>query len=232
MVTLADCERTQHAWFRAQAAATGGRAFGTHRMDWVWLPETREMLCLFPTEITEAGLLPALAEAERRGAAAVGVWLNAAVKPTELERRRFERGWQPWWMTASVDALLRDAGDAGPDPRVGLDVPSGGVCALEPPQAWLAAARVGGEWAGQSYAFVPPNQGTRHLAGIFDMFVAPEHRRTGLGTALLDCLARTAADAGAEHLLLNATPEGLQLYRNRGFALIGKGRTWWHHLPQ
>ncbi|MCQ9164345.1 MULTISPECIES: GNAT family N-acetyltransferase [unclassified Arthrobacter] len=231
MVTLADCERTQHAWFRAQAAATGGRAFGTHRMDWVWLPETREMLCLFPTEITEAGLLPALAEAERRGAAVVGVWLNAAVKPGELERRRFGRGWQPWWMTVPLDPERQAAGGDAPDGRVRLDAPAEGVCALDPPQAWRATAHVGDEWAGQSYVFVPPEQGGKHLAGIFDMYVAPEHRRTGLGTALLDRLSQAAADAGAEHLLLNATPEGLELYRNRGFQLIGKGRTWWYHLP-
>ncbi|WP_287929991.1 GNAT family N-acetyltransferase [Arthrobacter sp.] len=242
MVTLADCERTQHAWFKAQAAATGGRAFGTYGMDWVWLPESREMLCMFPTEITDAGLLPAMAEAERRGAAAVGVWLNAAVKSTELERHRFERGWQPWWMTAPLGPgpAGPDAGgveEGGPgarerDDRVRIDTPADGVCSLDPPQAWLATARTGEEWAGQAYLFMPPEQGTKHLAGIFDMYVAPEHRRDGLGTALLDCLAETASDAGAEHLLLNATPEGLQLYRGRGFQLIGKGRTWWHHLPQ
>ncbi len=229
MVTIADCQRTQHAWFRALAAATGGRAFGTHRMEWVWLPETREMLCLFPTEITEAGLLPALGEAERRGADTVGVWLNAAVKPGALARHRFERGWQPWWMTAALEDWTPVGAD---DDRVSLAAPADGVCSLNPPQAWLATARVGGEWAGQSHVFLEPGQGTKHLAGIFDMAVAPEHRRTGLGTALLDRLAATAADAGAEHLVLNATPEGLRLFGSRGFELIGKGQTWWYRLPR
>jgi GNAT superfamily N-acetyltransferase len=231
VVTIADSQRTQHAWFRALALATAGRAFGTHHMDWVWLPETREMLCMFPTEITEAGLLPALAEAERRGAAVVGIWLNAAVKSTELERHRFERGWQPWWMTMPLDPEGQD-GTGTVDDRVHLDASADGVCTLAPPQAWRATARAEGEWAGQAFVFVPPEQGTKHLAGIFDMVVDPEHRRTGLGTALLDRLARKASDVGAEHLLLNATPEGLPLYRGRGFQLIGKGQTWWYHLPQ
>ncbi|PYI67452.1 hypothetical protein CVV68_10145 [Arthrobacter livingstonensis] len=229
MVTLADCERTQHAWFKALAAATGGRAFGTHRMEWVWLPETREMLCMFPTEITEAGLLPALAEAERRGAAVVGVWLNAAARGAVLADHSFEPGWQPWWMTLALDpARIGQSSDA----RVLINDPAPAVCALAPQQAWLGTARVGNEWAGQSYVFIPPEQGTKHLAGIFDMVVAPDHRRTGLGTALLDRLSETALEAGAEHLLLNATPDGQRLYSKYGFALIGKGRTWWYHLPQ
>ncbi|MGA7207102.1 MAG: GNAT family N-acetyltransferase, partial [Specibacter sp.] len=88
------------------------------------------------------------------------------------------------------------------------------------------------EWAGQSFIFMPPDERKKNLAGIFDMAVVPEHRRTGLGTALLDTLAATAFDAGAEHLLLNATPEGQRLYRSYGFELIGKGQTWWYHLPQ
>lgn len=226
MVTLADCQRTQHAWFRALAEATGGRAFSTHRMDWVWLPETREMLCLFPQEITDAGLQPALAEAERRGATAVGVWMNAAVREGILPAYRFERGWQPWWMTRALDVESVAAASETSDDRVEL------TC-LADDQVWLATARNGQDWAGRSYAFLPPNQQSgKNLAGIFDMVVDPEHRRTGLGTALLNSLAEAAFNAGAEHLLLNATPDGQRLYRNRGFELIGKGQTWWFHPPQ
>lgn len=232
MVTLADCQRTQHAWFKALAAATGGRSFGTHQMEWVWLPQTREMLCMFPTEITEAGLLPALAEAERRGAAVVGVWMNAVVKPAVLAAHRFEPGWQPWWMTVPLDLERIIAAHEAADGRVDIDAAADGVCAVSPRQAWLGRARVDGEWAGQAYAFMPPDERKKNLAGIFDMSVLPEHRRTGLGTALLDTLAEAAFDAGAEHLLLNATPEGQRLYKNYGFELIGKGQTWWYHLPQ
>lgn len=236
MVTLADCQRTQHAWFRALAEATGGRSFSTHKMDWVWLPETREMLCMFPTEISDAGLEPALAEAKRRGASTVGVWMSAAIRESILPQYRFERGWQPWWMTKSLDVETLAAASETPDGRVT-------VTAVAPDQVWLATARGGEaqdagvqdgehEWAGRSYAYLPPEQGTKHLAGIFDMVVAPEHRRTGLGTALLNQLSEAVFNAGAEHLLLNATPDGQRLYKNRGFDLIGKGQTWWLHLDQ
>lgn len=234
MATIADCQRTQHAWFKAVAEATGGRAFATHQMEWVWLPQTREMLCMFPTEITEAGLLPALAEAERRGAAVVGIWLNAAVKGKVLADYRFEPGWQPWWMTLPLDLerIMDSASSDSSDDRVSINNPVGEVCVLEPRQAWLGTARVDGEWAGQSYVFMPPHERKKNLAGIFDMNVAAEHRRTGLGTQLLNKLSETAFEAGAEHLLLNATPEGERLYKNYGFQLIGRGQTWWFHLPK
>ena len=250
MVTLADCQRTQHAWFRALAEATGGRSFSTHKMDWVWLPETHEMLCMFPTEITPAGLEPVLAEAERRGVAAVGIWMSAAIRKSILPQYGFERGWQPWWMTRALDVDSVVIASQAHDDRVS-------VTAVAPDEVWLATARSPDqesgspegaapegaaqkadaqsgeqEWAGRGYAFLPPEQGTKHLAGIFDMVVAPEHRRKGMGTAMLNQLSEAAFNAGAEHLLLNATPDGQQLYKKRGFELIGKGQTWWLHPTQ
>jgi GNAT superfamily N-acetyltransferase len=224
VVTLADCQRTQHAWFKALAGATGGRAFSTHGMDWVWLPETREVLCLFPAEITGAGLAPALAEADRLGAVSVGIWMNASVREGILPDYHFERGWQPWWMTRPLDVDTVAAASEADGERVS-------VTSVVADQVWLATARSGEEWAGRSYAYLPPDQNGKHLAGIFDMVVAPEHRRTGLGTELLNTLAEAAFNAGAEHLILNATPDGQRLYRQYGFELIGKGQTWWHHLP-
>ncbi|MHA7304722.1 GNAT family N-acetyltransferase [Arthrobacter sp. TMN-49] len=225
MVTIADCQRTQHAWFRALAEATGGRSFTTHLMNWVWLPQRREMLCLFPTEITEAGLYPALAEAERRGAATVGIWLNAAVRAGHLANYRFEPGWQPWWMTRSLDVEAVAAASESRDDRVTVNA------AVEN-QVWLATARNGEDEVGHSYAYFPPEQGGKHLAGIFDLAVESEYRRTGVGTSLLNKLSEAAFNAGAEHLLLNATPDGQRLFRTRGFELIGKGQTWWFQVPQ
>ncbi len=224
MVTLSDCQRTQHAWFKALAEATGGRSFSTHRMDWVWLPETSEMLCMFPTEVTMAGLEPALEEAKRRGAKAVGVWMNAAMRPGILPQNHFERGWQPWWMTRALDVESVAGTSEVPDSRVALT-------AIKAEQVWLATARIGDDWAGRSYAHLAPEQDGKHLAGIFDMVVAPQHRRSGIGTALLDRLAEAAFNAGAEHLLINATPDGQRLFGSSGFELIGKGQTWWFHPP-
>ncbi|GAA5229693.1 hypothetical protein GCM10025779_05060 [Arthrobacter cryoconiti] len=189
-------------------------------MDWVWLPQTREMLCLFPTDITEAGLRPALAEAERRGAATIGIWLNASVREGILPAHRFKRGWQPWWMTCALNAQTLARASSSPDERVELTTEVAG-------SMWSAAAHCNGEWLGQASSYQPPDQNGKHLAGIFDMVVAPEHRRTGVGTSLLNVLVAAAFDAGAEHLVLNATAEGEKLYSNYGFELVGKGQTWW-----
>ncbi len=225
MVTLADCQRTQHAWFRALAAATGGRSFSTHRMEWVWLPQTRQMLCLFPTEITETGLAPALAEAERRGAETVGVWMNASVREGILPQWRFERGWQPWWMTRALDVEAVAAASETHDDRISLD-------AVVENHVWFAAAHSEQDAVGHAYGYYPPDQGEKHLAGIFDLYVDVESRHTGLGTALVNKLSEAAFNAGAEHLLLHATPDGQQLFRTLGFDFIGKGQTWWYHLPR
>ncbi|MCC9069897.1 GNAT family N-acetyltransferase [Arthrobacter cryoconiti] len=184
------------------------------------MPQTREMLCLFPTDITEAGLRPALAEAERRGAATIGIWLNASVREGILPAHRFKRGWQPWWMTCALNAQTLARASSSPDERVELTTEVAG-------SMWSAAAHCNGEWLGQASSYQPPDQNGKHLAGIFDMVVAPEHRRTGVGTSLLNVLVAAAFDAGAEHLVLNATAEGEKLYSNYGFELVGKGQTWW-----
>ncbi|WP_323961672.1 hypothetical protein GC088_06970 [Arthrobacter sp. JZ12] len=104
MTTIAGCQRLQRAWFAALAQATGGRTFSTHGCDWIWLPARSELMLMFPTVLSGAGLRPGLAEGVRLGARTVGVWLNAAVRAPELASFGFEPGWQPWWMSAPIDA--------------------------------------------------------------------------------------------------------------------------------
>jgi hypothetical protein len=73
-------------------------------------------------------------------------------------------------------------------------------------------ARVDGRLAGMAW---------RHEGALFDVFVADEMRRRGLGAAL------TGAAAGGETVVLNATGDGELLYRSLGFESLGYGRTWW-----
>jgi GNAT superfamily N-acetyltransferase len=97
----------------------------------------------------------------------------------------------------------------------------------QPACAWYAAAydQGTGRFAGRAWSFLNGN-----LSGIFDMAVWERFRRQGRGTALLSTVCAAAHAAGAQHAVLNATPEGWQLYRWRGFTQIGEGITWWHHL--
>jgi len=50
------------------------------------------------------------------------------------------------------------------------------------------------------------------------------------GPDVLRAVCTAAHAAGAEHAVLNATPEGKLLCAKCGFAQIGEGITWWLHL--
>lgn len=235
MTTIAGCQRLQRAWFAAMAQATGGRTFSTHGCDWIWLPARRELMLMFPTSVSPAGLRPGLAEGVRLGASIVGVWLNGAVRGQELGHFGFEQGWQPWWMSAPVEAVAAFSGEGA---IITAEVPEFtgplaselSVARTEPRKAWHATARREDVLVGSAYAFYDGTDNPSHLGGIFNMEVLPQYRRRGHGTALLAALAREAAAAGAGELALNATPEGYELYSQRGFGLIGRGQTWWLRL--
>lgn len=64
------------------------------------------------------------------------------------------------------------------------------------------------------------------IAGLFDMFVEPEERRRGVGTALTLKALEIAKQKGCEHVFLNSTPDGEPLYRKVGFEVLLDGTTW------
>lgn len=250
MVTLGDCQRLQSAWFVALAAATGGKTFDTHQSHWVWLPARRELMLMFPEEISPAGIRPGLAEGVRLGAATVGIWMNSTVTTSMLPGFGFEHGWQPWWMTAHLDSVLLDEPVGiglepdspeitGPDSAelqvVRRSAPASAGPAAKGSRAWHAVARAEGRLVGHGYSFLPDGGGNLRipaLAGIFNMAVGTDYRRRGYGSGILSRVARSAGAAGAEHLALNATPLGERLYSRRGFQLIGRGQTYWLHLAK
>lgn len=54
-------------------------------------------------------------------------------------------------------------------------------------------------------------------AYIMNMYVAPEHRRKGIATKLLDLLIADSKERGIDHITLEATQIGRKLYENYGF---------------
>lgn len=54
-------------------------------------------------------------------------------------------------------------------------------------------------------------------AYIMNMYVAPEHRRKGIATELLDLLIADSKERGIDHITLEATQMGRKLYENYGF---------------
>lgn len=75
------------------------------------------------------------------------------------------------------------------------------------------------EWNGEAAA-----SGRAFLAGavaVFDQIVTdPDHRRRGLGRAVMHELALAAAQAGAARGALVATPDGQALYSTLGWRLV------------
>jgi GNAT superfamily N-acetyltransferase len=207
MTTVADCERVQREWFAAR-----GRA-------WTDGPLTVTdgeggLNIMFPA-VLEPGAVRRVADLGReRGLSLVGAWLGADVDASALAAEGFERGWEPWWMTAPITAI-------GPtdDPRITVS---------RRPVGWRARAREGAvEPAGAAWAHLRGS-----FAGVFDMCVRRELWRRGLGSALLRAVCAAAASAGAEQAVLNGTPMGKLLYTSRGFVQIGVGITWWLHLAE
>jgi ribosomal protein S18 acetylase RimI-like enzyme len=65
----------------------------------------------------------------------------------------------------------------------------------------------------------------RHKGHIYGVYVAPSHRRRGIGRQLMDALLkRASADPSLEQILLAVSsrqPDARQLYRNFGFDTFG-----------
>ncbi|MCC3297797.1 GNAT family N-acetyltransferase [Arthrobacter caoxuetaonis] len=232
MATIASCQRLQHAWFTALASATGGRSFGTHESRWVWLPARRQLMLMFPDEISAAGIRPGLAEGSRLGASSVTAWLGGSVDPAPLEAFGFHRGPQTCWMTAPVQAPQAWPGTAAaveiqPPEVSGADAEELRVGHSQPRQAWHIAARDSARMTGRAYAFYPSGiAGLSEVGGIFSLAVGASSRRRGFGTALLSSAAAAAEAAGAKDLIVNATAPGQDLCAARGFSLVGRGRTY------
>jgi len=167
----------------------------------------------FPVKRNRAAVAAAVARADELGLRIVSCWSLDEDKAlgTLLIARGFEWGWQPWWMALDLGVLPAEP------PRHAVSVTRRGpVC--------LLAVRDGGHKVGG--VIVNP---WRRIAGIYDMGVAPEYRRRGIGRSLTLAAGLIAREAGCTHAVLNATPEGALLYRAVGFEHLGEGRTWWRH---
>jgi GNAT superfamily N-acetyltransferase len=184
----------------------------------------------FPRVIDAAAVRRGVRFARDHDARIVGAWLSLDTDPTPLETAGFDRGWEPWWMAAPLSAIpepddsrvsiCAEVPEYGPEGQRLLSLAQG-----KSPRAWHAAARVDGHFAGRAWSFP-----VGHVAGIYDMEVWPRFQRRGLGRALLRTVCAAARAAGATRAVLNATPDGERLYSAEGFAHVGRGITYWHHL--
>lgn len=244
MPTIEACEAAQTCWYTCRAEVLGGETWRDGPL--TWMRGGDGMSLMFPERIPADAVWRGVERARDTGMRIVGAWLGTEVDASALARAGFERGWEPWWMTAAVG----DVGAAG-DPRIELqqdtddfsgeyaDYRENLKLTRERPQhSWYAAAyddqggrasRNGRRFAGHAWSHV---SGETETAGVFDMQVWPQFQRRGLGSGLLRAVVAAAAGAGARNAVLNATPEGKPLYESCGFRQIGVGITWWLHLSE
>jgi GNAT superfamily N-acetyltransferase len=228
--TVAECERLQAEWNVAVALAGGGSVWEDGGLRWAWQRHNGHLMLNFPRSIDAGAARRGVEFAREHGACVVGAWLSPDTDAAPLEAAGFQRGWEPWWMAARLEAIR-----APDDARVEVtsEVPEYGpggqdllsLARQEPRRAWHAMARVDGRFAGRAWALAAGD-----VAGIYDMDVWPDFQRQGLGRALLRAVCAAARAAGARTAVLNSTPDGELLYASEGFVRVGEGITYWHHL--
>lgn len=67
---------------------------------------------------------------------------------------------------------------------------------------------------------------TNTIAGIFDLATHPQKRRQGYGSAMLSAALHLAQKRSVEFCVLQASPQGLSLYKNLGFKPLGEFHVW------
>ena len=233
----------QTAWMARVAEALGGVV---HRERGVaWMSSGAGAVLAFPSLSSKRldSLLPRFLEAAETAPEA-SCWSLLPTRPPELDAALravgFREGWQAHWMAAELD-VAPDA-DAPAGVRVGVveeewspsDLPwDGAVIAAvrerharaRPRRVWHVGAWRGDEPVG--HATLNVTTGRLGVAGIYDMGVADDERRRGIGRALTVAALRLGRAGGCAIATLNATPEGELLYRRLGFRSVGLAQTWW-----
>lgn len=90
----------------------------------------------------------------------------------------------------------------------------------------VVIAEVGGQDAGLVGGV--PLQGRAGAAGLVSMWVAPDHRRSGTGRALVQAVVAWARDAGFQTLVLDVADENtgaIAFYERLGFRRTGRTGT-------
>ena len=246
MTTIASAQEALSHWHQALAVATGGKIFTTHGCSWAWQPVRKRLILLFPEHPEQAGLRPALAEGHRLGARRVEAWVNSGADAAELKATGFSDNAQVSWHAGPLAIPMdRWAGKI----RLGNNVPEAAgadAAELNVTNLWRetssqlssghpalrrvehALARTDeGEIVGRGFA----QQGLGGQLMVHSLAVGKEHRRHGVGTALLHGLSRSMINPLSPpdeevplELLAAATPSSADFFSANGLKLLGRGR--------
>jgi GNAT superfamily N-acetyltransferase len=88
-------------------------------------------------------------------------------------------------------------------------------------RAWLADDAAGAAAAGGGLTVLPWPPGPRdmgdRLAFVYNVYTEPAHRRRGLARLVMDTIHGWCRDNGIASVALNASRDGLRLYRSMGY---------------
>jgi GNAT superfamily N-acetyltransferase len=131
-----------------------------------------------------------------------------------------------------VDVLVRHRIEMFTDMGVKLDVGAldrsfrGWLAETMPSgtyRAWLAESSKGKVVAGGGITILPWPPGPRYmgnrLAFVYNVYVEPARRRRGLARLIMDAIHDWCRDAGITSMALNASRDGLPLYRSMGYVV-------------
>lgn len=187
-------------WTRSRGTAAPTAAYGGLRVE-VGLPDQKARYVF-------AGPSPGMAQASRE-IDEPHVFIKVCAPPQAVEPL-LASGWrlEPVGFLMTTDDLTRAVPRAADGYRYEIEPLASG---------YVVTAHA--EWNGEVAA-----SGRAFLAGavaVFDQIVTdPDHRRRGLGRAVMHELALAAAQAGATRGALVATPDGQALYSTLGWRLI------------
>lgn len=167
-------------------------------------------------------------------------WYLHPRPPVRLGARLFARGvgpnWEPHWMwcelhhlpsydpqvsTFEIHLIEKEDSEDEPDPMLSA------LTGMKPRQVWHLRAFQRGKGVGG--CILNGTTGAWGIGGLFEMWVLPEARKQGIGTALAHAACELARQVGCHHVVLNATQMGEPVYQRVGFTSMGYGLTWYVH---
>ena len=165
-------------------------------------------------------------------------WYLHQTPPATLGARLFARGvgpnWSPLWMWCELSHILdnHEVNSAFEIRIAGEDLSSLDNCAvmealyqMQPRRVWhLSASKP--DRSGIGGCTLNITTGDLGVGGLFDLWVDPQVRRQGIGTALVRSACQLARQLGCHYVVVNSTEMGEPVYRRVGFQSMGYGYTW------
>jgi GNAT superfamily N-acetyltransferase len=165
-------------------------------------------------------------------------WYLHETLPVTLGARLFAQGvgpnWNPLWMWCELSRVQGSQEvNSNFDIKIASNAPNSsadeGVMEalqrIQPRRVWHLSVS-DAHRSGIGGCTLNVTTGDSGVGGLFDLWVDPEMRRQGIGTALVRSTCLLARQLGCHHVMVNSTDMGMPVYQSVGFQSMGYGYTW------